>query len=269
VTLELPQSALWLLARCTLHRAAPQASLQRDPVRWRAPALMPGHLAHYRKQLGFEAAALPLCYHYLALQRAQLDWMLRPAFPYRLLGMVHLAQTLVRTADWDLGAGFDIELQAEPEGKRNLLLRAELRQAGQVKLRSSSLYRPPTEEARRPLRARSPEPTPPGEPLAQWDLPASAGRSYARLSGDANPIHLWPATARWLGLADPIIHGMHTMARCEAELTHAMGCAPQALSMQFLRPVTLPGWAQLRQAATGYEVWGPAGRSASLQLTAT
>jgi hypothetical protein len=58
------------------------------------------------------------------------------------------------------------------------------------------------------------------------------------------------------------------MARCEAELTHAMGCAPQALSMQFLRPVTLPGWAQLRQAATGYEVWGPAGRSASLQLTA-
>ena len=32
MTLELPQNALWLLARCTLHRAAPQASLPRDPV---------------------------------------------------------------------------------------------------------------------------------------------------------------------------------------------------------------------------------------------
>ena len=103
-----------------------------------------------------------------------------------------------------------------------------------------------------------------GEPLASWSLPASAGRRYAGLSGDANPIHLGRLSARAFGLREPIMHGMHTLARCEAELQRLTGAAPRRLQMQFLRPLPLPGWAQLREAINGYAVWGPAGCSASL-----
>jgi hypothetical protein len=44
------------------------------------------------------------------------------------------------------------------------------------------------------------------------------GRLYARLSGDYNPIHLWPWSARLLGFKRPIIHGMHTVGRAVAEI---------------------------------------------------
>jgi hypothetical protein len=96
----LPQSPLWLMARCLLPRKNAATELDDAPALWRSPPLRPQHLTQYRKQLGFATTALPLSYHYLALQRAQLDWMLRPGFPYRLLGMVHLAQSLEWVADW-------------------------------------------------------------------------------------------------------------------------------------------------------------------------
>ena len=44
------------------------------------------------------------------------------------------------------------------------------------------------------------------------------GRRYGAVSGDRNPIHLYPLTARLFGFRRAIAHGMWTKARCLAAL---------------------------------------------------
>lgn len=260
MTKALPPAG-WLLLRCALQRPA-AGSLPSAAGQWAAPAISPGHLRRFNAQLGFAPGALPLSYHYLALQRAQLAWMLQPGFPHRLLGMVHMAQSLQRLAPWQRDAGFVLRVAGETEGKRNLLLRAELSQQGRPVLRADSLYRPPRDGGARALRERAAE-APPAEPLARWSLPAGEGRRYAWLSGDANPIHLGHWGARLFGLPSAIIHGAHTLARCEA----ALGGDANRLAIRFLRPLALPGEATLYRDADGYAVWGAAGRCAELEFS--
>lgn len=259
----LPRFPLWLLLRCALQRSSPGAGLPGEAVQWQAPPLSRRQRARFNALLGFAPEVLPLSLHYLALQRAQLDWMARPGFPHRLLGMVHMAQSLERLADWQPQLGFTLQLRAHAEGKRNLRLAAEFHQQGRAVLRADSLYRPPRDPGSRPLREPAAERPPAEAPLAQWALPAYAGRAYAWVSGDFNPIHLSAWSARLFGLHTPLIHGMHTLARCEAEL--APGGAQQ-LQMRFLRPLALPGHASLRADADGFAVWGPSGRCAQLAL---
>ncbi|MCZ8234563.1 MAG: MaoC/PaaZ C-terminal domain-containing protein [Inhella sp.] len=261
----LPRHAWWLVLRAGLSgERPPGAALPQDVAHWHAPALNPSTVAAFHRHLGYgPETPVPLCLHYLSLQRAQLEWMLRPAFPHRVVGMVHMAQSITALAPWTLEAPFEVLLSARSEGKRNVRLNAELLQHGVPVVRAWSLYRPPREPGARPLRDRAPEPAPDTELQACWDLPANAGVAYAWMSGDANPIHLWPWTARRLGMAQPIIHGMHTMARCEAEWARAGGQALQHLELQFLRPLALPGWAALYGEPAAFEVFGPAGRCAS------
>jgi NAD(P)-dependent dehydrogenase (short-subunit alcohol dehydrogenase family)/acyl dehydratase/putative sterol carrier protein len=69
---------------------------------------------------------------------------------------------------------------------------------------------------------------------------------YAAASGDENPIHLDPATARAAGLPGVIAHGLCTMALAQRDLIdRACGGDPRrlaALSVRWARPV-LPGQA--------------------------
>jgi hypothetical protein len=260
----LPSRAWWLMLRAGLAGPRSGGKVPDAPARWHAPAVSTRQRSAFCTHLGFgPETAVPLSLHYLALQRAQLEWMLRPEFPFRLLGMVHMAQSLQALAPWDSSAPFEVSLRAGLEGKRNVRLDAELSQHGQAVVHASSLYRPPRDPGARPLRDRAPEPAPDTAPQARWDLPAHAGRSYAWLSGDANPIHLWPWTARRFGLPQPIVHGMHTLARCEAEWARAKGAPLQRIELQFLRPLALPGYAALHGNAHAFEVFGPAGRCAT------
>ena len=89
----------------------------------------------------------------------------------------------------------------------------------------------------RPGRAQLPRR--PSRPLV-WRLPADLGRTYAAVSGDHNPIHLYAITAKALGFPRQIAHGMWTMARCVAALENRI---PDAATVEvaFKRPVLLPG----------------------------
>jgi acyl dehydratase len=88
--------------------------------------------------------------------------------------------------------------------------------------------------ARRPRQESKPLPV-----LGGWRLARGAGRAYARISGDWNPIHLWTWSARLMGLKRPIIHGMHTLARACAELEQACGRRVLALEGRFRAPAAL------------------------------
>jgi acyl dehydratase len=64
------------------------------------------------------------------------------------------------------------------------------------------------------------------------------------VSGDRNPIHLWPLTARLFGFPRPIAHGMWTAA---ASLAALEGWLPRRcrVAVAFSAPVLLPSTVEL------------------------
>jgi acyl dehydratase len=74
---------------------------------------------------------------------------------------------------------------------------------------------------------------------ATWRLPGDLGRRYGAVSGDLNPIHIHPLTARLFGFPTAIAHGMWTKARCLAALESQL---PDAYEVRasFRRPILLP-----------------------------
>jgi acyl dehydratase len=73
-----------------------------------------------------------------------------------------------------------------------------------------------------------------------WRLRGDLGRRYAAVSGDVNPIHLHPLTAKAMGFPTAIAHGMWTYARTLAALGPAAG-GPSTSRVWFRKPVLLPG----------------------------
>ncbi|MGW7608251.1 MaoC family dehydratase [Streptomyces sp. NPDC054766] len=86
--------------------------------------------------------------------------------------------------------------------------------------------------------APSPEGPKPLPAVAEWSLARDVGRRYGAVSGDRNPIHLHPLTARLFGFPRAIAHGMWTVARCLAEYGPQQAVGVRA---EFRAPVLLPG----------------------------
>jgi acyl dehydratase len=71
-------------------------------------------------------------------------------------------------------------------------------------------------------------------------VPGDIGRRYARVSGDANPIHMHPLAAKAFGQPTTIAHGMWTKARCLAALEGELPAAYTA-DVRFKLPLRIPG----------------------------
>lgn len=85
-------------------------------------------------------------------------------------------------------------------------------------------------------------PVPQRDPDYEIVLPTSRAQAATyRLSGDRNPLHIDPATARAAGLDRPILHGLSTMGVVARALIHAC-CAGNAaalreIALRFTAPV--------------------------------
>jgi hypothetical protein len=188
----LPGSAA-LLLQAPFKRAGREAAVPASE--FITPDLDPARLAHYNALFGFGADALPVTYYYLLAQRAQLATMLAPAFPFRLLGMIHAENALREERRPDLRAslviatGVDIETPTA-QGAHYCTLHSRATQDGTVVFSCNSRYLAVRGKSVRDGVRHSDEESLPL--LANWDLAHDAGRRYASVSGDWNPIHLWP-----------------------------------------------------------------------------
>ncbi|MDR7335641.1 MaoC/PaaZ C-terminal domain-containing protein [Roseateles asaccharophilus] len=245
------------LLRAALHRPGRGGEL--PPAVHELPGLDPRHIARFRAELGFEPDdSMPLSYAYLPVQRAHLDAMLHRDFGHRIVGMVHVGHALHQHAPLDPARPLRLvtHIADEPErddGARFVRLRTLITQDGQERVACDSRYL--ARRGRR--RGDSPprdEPETLGPVVASWPLGADAGRRYARLSGDWNPIHLWRWSARLFGLPTVIIHGAHGAARCQAEIERLAGRRVEGLQMEFLRPVPLGSQPTLHLAGSEFEL---------------
>jgi acyl dehydratase len=233
-SLPLPPMSAATLLRALFKRPAPASAPAAEPVRHRLARIDDGEVARYRTALGFTGSHVPLTWYYLLAQRAHLATMLGKSFPFRLVGIIHVDNALSAGIQPLPGRPLDLQTTVEvgapaANGAVHAVLDTRAAQDGHAVFSCRSTYL-----AVRGRRGGPHHPAPPGAalaPLAGWQLSPSSGREYARVSGDWNPIHLWPWT--------PIIHGMHTQGRVCAELERAYGRPVAALDGRFRAPVPL------------------------------
>lgn len=100
---------------------------------------------------------------------------------------------------------------------------------------------------------------PPFDMSVDMNFPLGIGRQYARVSGDFNPIHLTRWTAKLMGFKRAIAHGMYSKALCmslilKQEMENRKGAlaqTPMQFSTQFIQPIYLPTRCELNVKREG------------------
>ncbi|WP_039933419.1 MaoC family dehydratase [Streptomyces viridochromogenes] len=261
LVLTQPPSLAPLLARGALlspfKRPSPEAEFPRTRL------VLPGlrvdlaRLAAYERVCGFPTGedALPLTYPHVLGFPLAMRLMSGRDFPLPLLGLVHTSITVTRHRGMPATGAYELAvwvegLAAHRRGTEATVV-TEVREGGDLVWESTSTYltRHRTHHpARSPESAGPAEPAGPADPggeegrqpwsaVAEWRIGEDVGRRYAAASGDRNPIHLHPLTARLFGFPRAIAHGMWTVARCLAAHGAPDSCQVRA---EFRAPVPLP-----------------------------
>jgi hypothetical protein len=218
---------------------------------------------------------LPATYPHMLAFPLQLGLMTDSSFPFPALGLVHIANRIVQLRPIDASERLDLRvwatpLEPHPRGTQ-FTLRSEARAGDELVWEESSTILKrgggsgESGAARRESRAdqerglkradeerglkRSDEELP---VAATWRLPGDLGRRYGSVSGDLNPIHMHPLSARLFGFPTAIAHGMWTKARCLAALDPRL---PDrfTVEVEFRKPILLPATVQFseREDAAG------------------
>lgn len=243
-----------LYVKAAVGTIGPRASTLPDTVLDEDVTVDRAHLARYARVCGFPYDdALPAVYPHLLTFGLQVRLMSGRDFPLPLPGLVHVANTITAHRRIDASEPLHVAVHAErfaghPKGAQVDLVAA-------VDVGGERVWDGRSSYLARGAHAPSPgedRPAPPeiadGPAAAVWRVPGDTGRRYAAVSGDVNPIHLHPLTARAFGFPRAIAHGMWTAARALAAL---QGRLPDALTydVAFGRPLLLPSTVELRTRA--------------------
>lgn len=245
-------------------RPRPDAELPPDRVELSCGRLDLGRLAAYARVCGYPRTdPLPITYPHILGFPAAARLMGDRAFPLPLPGLVH---TSIEITQWTpLNAEDPLELAVYADELRphrkgtEVVMVTEMRRAGELVWQDRSAY---LSRSRGGTGGAAPaDPGPPAPPNAPDPLPARAtwplgpdlGRRHAAVSGDWNPIHLYPWTARALGFPRAIAHGMWTIARCLAEREVSCG-PPVRVRAEFRKPVLLPATVTLGSSGHFFDV---------------
>ncbi|WP_330344748.1 MaoC/PaaZ C-terminal domain-containing protein [Streptomyces longwoodensis] len=222
-------------------------------------------LAAYERVCGFAPGddGLPVTYPHVLGFPSAMRLMSRRDFPLPLLGLVHTSIDVTRHTALPATEPYDLAVHVEglaPHRRgTEATVATALRSGGEVVWESRSTYlarhrtRRPVAEAPGAGKGDDAE----GVPLPvldEWRLSGDVGRRYGAASGDRNPIHLHPLTARLFGFPRAIAHGMWTVARCLA--AHGTPAAVR-VHAGFRAPVLLPGTVVFAADGDRFTLRGP------------
>jgi hypothetical protein len=230
-----------MLLRALLKQPARASTCQVDAA-WRLDRIDADHVRRYNTAFGFRGDAVPLTFLYLLAQRAQLAAMLARPIPFRIPGLIHVENRLAMHAPVVLDAPLAVTTALQlplpaPNGALHAVLETRAFDGERLAFSCDSTYL--IRRGDRTGRHAPPPEAPRGEALGGWTVAHDAGRRYAALSGDWNPIHLWPWSARLMGMRTPIVHGAHTQAKACSLLQASTDRDIAALWCRFRQPVAL------------------------------
>jgi acyl dehydratase len=195
-------------------------------------SLNPSHIQQYKDVCGYRNnAGIPLMYPAMLCSTLQMKLMTMEEFPFPLLGLVHLANSIEQFEIIDPSQKVRIEISLDENiihhekgyccnisgkifsvDKGNLLWKTGITLLCRAKpetplgavLYESQIKQSDVEDT---------------QEIERWTLSSGLGRDYAAVSGDYNPIHLSAPSAYLFGFrSGAIIHGMWTKARSLATL---------------------------------------------------
>ncbi|MGY1915027.1 MaoC family dehydratase [Blastococcus sp. SYSU DS0973] len=270
--LEQPPNMAALFARAALTARGRGGDLPDTRLARTGVTVEPANLAAYARVCRFPLAdTLPVTYPHVLTFPLQTALMSDRSFPLALPGLVHVRNRIdvlrpVRTGEV-LGLEVWAERFAAHRSGATVDLCASVSAGGAEVWRGRSTYL--ARGATAPAGAPDSDVTVVVGNLdrvaATWQVPGDAGRRYAAVSGDVNPIHLSGLTARAFGFKRAIAHGMWVKARVLAAVANRL---PEALTVDvgFRKPLFLPstvtlstaradgGWdAAVRNAGSGTE----------------
>jgi acyl dehydratase len=204
----------------------------------------PAHLDAYNEICGFPRTDhLPATYPHLAAFGLHMTLMTDTSFPFTPMGLVHLRNRITQHRPIGLDEVLDVSVRADavrPFPKGSLIdLVTTVRVADEVVWdETMTLFSRHSGGAAETVPAPLAGVQAPAG-VVHWKLPGSLGRQYGAISGDRNPIHLHPLTAKAFGFSTNIAHGMWTLARSLAAIQNRL---PAAFTneVEFRQPVLLP-----------------------------
>src|SRR4051794_28620970 len=214
-----------------LSRTGTQTTIERD------------HVDTFARVCGFPVKdTVPLPYPHLLGFPLQMAIMSDPGFPAPAIGTLHLENSITTHRPIAIGETVGVIASAgppkpHPKGTVYEFLTVVTADGEKVWEETSTYLRRGQGDASASSGSVFPDAGPNG---VVWKLPGDLGRRYAAVSGDHNPIHLYPLTAKALGFPRQIAHGMWTMARCVAALENRLPGAVR-VDVAFKKPVLLPG----------------------------
>jgi acyl dehydratase len=203
------------------------------------------HVAAYAEVCRFAPSeTLPLTYPHMLAFGLHMGIMTDGSFPYPAIGTVHLRNSITQHRPIAPSEVLDVtatatDLRGHAKGKVFDLVTTVTTAAGEVVWESTSTYLRVGKGDPGATAAGPSLPVVPGNGV-EWRLPGNLGRRYAAVSGDHNPIHLYPLTAKAFGFPRQIAHGMWSKARCVAAIANRL---PDAVTVEveFKKPILLPG----------------------------
>ncbi|MFC3122123.1 MaoC/PaaZ C-terminal domain-containing protein [Agaribacter flavus] len=189
-----------------------------------------GHINQFNKIVNWHqlvGASLHPNYIQVLSLPMQMEMMIRQPFPFKVWGLVHIANTIrvkhlpqatgnltINTQFGELfrhrrGVVFEVVTDAFQNEQKCLSATSYyLARINEQTLNQKAPDMPLFSETS--ILAGSADEA--YQRIAELAFSVDAGRAYAKVSGDYNPIHLWPITANIFGFKRAIVHGMYSKA---------------------------------------------------------
>lgn len=230
------------LARCTLNGVRTRMS----------------DLATYREVCGFPTSgSLPVTYPFVLAFPLHMELLVSDAFPFALLGLVHVKNDITQYRA--IGNQEVMDIECVLSGPRQASKGLEFDIITRVHVQGKLVWECTSAMLRRMKSAQS-DGKKDGERkqdsfvpqhVVSWPVQESTGRRYAAVAGDRNPIHIHALTAKLFGFPRAIAHGMWSKAHALAEMDALMPRGPFRVSVAFKLPVFLPSNVQLQYSDAG------------------
>lgn len=240
-----------MLLRAATARKAPQSVPQFAPLTITANNVYadPTKLQRFNEVCGFTTdGMLPLPYPHIMAFPLHMQLMLEPEFPFTPMGAVHIRNRI--RASRPLRAGEALDFTVWLSDAKQVEKGYEVTIATTVKAASETVWDDESVmlirkggsgvKKTKDAEGKTPTEVDSYQHREVWPLAANLGRRYAAASGDYNPIHLYPLSAKLMGFKRQIVHGMWSKSRVIAALLPPSHNGGASVDVAFKLPVYLP-----------------------------